>query len=288
MTNKTYAFDWDDNIFHMPTKIKMDQKVGNEWEQIEVEPAEFARIRGDKENYRIRNNDPNQAFDEFVDMGPRGDKAFLEDVKIAISNNEYGPSWEIFKNCLIKGKLFSIVTSRSHEFSSIRKGVEYIIDNLFTLEEKREMYVNCCGFGLNQILLDSFQYHIVKNRTVDYTNFSNDVVISNYLSRCKFYGVGLPFSNSFKEEFQLTEDIAIQDAKKLALNKFISICSDFSNKMLHNFSCGFSDDDKKTINLIKDFFKEKSLEIPNTKLSVFDTSDRKIKGGIKSTFTHTN
>ena len=97
-----------------------------------------------------------------------------------------------------------------------------------------------------------------------------------------------------EEDFEIDEIVSGEAlgtdlmAKKLALNKFISLCSDYSSKMLHNFSFGFSDDDKKTINLIKDFFKEKSLEIPNTKLSVFDTSDRKIKGGVKSTFTYTN
>ncbi len=102
---KNYAFDFDDNIFHMPTKIKMDKKDGDNWIPYDVEPAEFALIRSDKENYRIRDNDPNQAFDEFVDFGPRGNKAFLEDIIIAFDNNNFGPSFEkakTYKNIQIR------------------------------------------------------------------------------------------------------------------------------------------------------------------------------------------
>ena len=291
MNNKLYSFDWDDNIFHMPTKIKMDKKVGEDWYTIDVEPAEFALIRGDKENYRIRNNDPNQAFDEFVDFGPRGSEAFLNDIKIAIGKNDFGPSWEIFINCLKQGKFFSIVTSRSHEYSSIRKGIEYIINNLFTKEEKKEMYISCCGFLHNDIMLDSFGFYINKNSNeIDYDDFTNNKIIKNYLNYCKYYGVGLPFSNDFKKEFEIndTQKVTIQEAKKIALDKFIKIAYEQSKRLLNNFSVGFSDDDKKTIEFIKEFFKDKSSSIPEAKLLVYDTSDRTIKGGVKSKYINGN
>ena len=282
------GFDWDDNILHMPTKIKMDKKANENWEQIEVEPSEFAIIRGDKVNYRIRNNDPVQAFDEFVDFGPRGNVAFLEDVKIAINEGAFGPSWDIFINCLKKGKLFSIVTSRSHEYSSIRQSIEYIINNILSQEDKKEMYINCCGHGLNRVLLDGFMCYTLKNRLhlVDLKNLTKDNVIQRYLNSCKYYGVGLPFSNSFREEFNIPEGhtVSIQEAKKIALDKFIGICKDYSNRLQCDFALGFSDDDKKTVELIKEFFKEKSLTIPKSKLYVYETSDRKIKGGVKTKF----
>ncbi len=292
MTNEKnfhgFGFDWDDNILHMPTKIKMDKKVGETWVIYDVEPAEFALIRCDKENYRIRNNDPSEAFDEFVDFGPRGDKAFLEDVKIALDKKDYGPCWETLLECLINGKLFSIVTSRSHEYASIRKGVEYIVNNILTLEQKKEMYNNCCGFGLNLVLLDGFAFHSLKNRINidDFNDFTNDMVINSYLNNCRYYGVGLPFSNSFKEEFKIdsTQNIPIQEAKKLALNKFIELCNIYSSKQLTNFSVGFSDDDKKTVDLIKEFFKQKSVYHPTSKLFVYDTSNRKIKNGVRTKY----
>ena len=30
-----YAFDWDDNILHMPTTILMDKKEGDDWKKEE-------------------------------------------------------------------------------------------------------------------------------------------------------------------------------------------------------------------------------------------------------------
>ena len=82
-----YAFDWDDNILHMPTVIHMDKKVGDEWKPVDVSTSDFAEVRNDKENYRLRNNDPSEAFSEFRDEGPRGGDAFLLDTKKALSQN---------------------------------------------------------------------------------------------------------------------------------------------------------------------------------------------------------
>ena len=287
------SFDWDDNILHMPTKIKMDKKIGDDWSPIEVEPAEFALIRGDKENYRIRGNDPVQAFDEFVDFGPRGNNAFLEDVITAINNNQYGPSWHTLINCLINANLLGIVTSRSHEYTFLRKGVEYIIDNILSIEEKRKMYINCCDFRLSDIMLDSIYTYDLRNAVdkIDLENLSVNKIVSKYLDTCKYYGVGLPFSNSFKNDFDITDDlkISIQEAKKMALGRLINISDRMFTKVYTNgdleiFHFGFSDDDKKTTELIKEFFNEKSKSFRGAKLCVYDTSDRKIKGGMKTKF----
>ena len=36
-----FAFDIDDNLFHMPTVIHMEKKVNNEWIPIDVSTSEF-------------------------------------------------------------------------------------------------------------------------------------------------------------------------------------------------------------------------------------------------------
>jgi hypothetical protein len=107
-----YAFDWDDNILHMPTYIHMDKKEGDKWVPIDVSTSEFAIVRNDRENYRLVNNNPDEAFSEFRDSGHRGESAFIEDVKLALSKNQYGPSWDSFIDCLKEGALFSIITAR--------------------------------------------------------------------------------------------------------------------------------------------------------------------------------
>ena len=37
-----YAFDWDDNILNMPTKIHMEHLVDGQWISTKVSTAEFA------------------------------------------------------------------------------------------------------------------------------------------------------------------------------------------------------------------------------------------------------
>ena len=59
-----YAFDWDDNILNMPTKIHMEHLVDGQWIPTEVSTAEFAEVRNDKDNWKI--NYAN-AFIEFND-----------------------------------------------------------------------------------------------------------------------------------------------------------------------------------------------------------------------------
>ena len=71
-----YAFDWDDNILNMPTKIHMDHLVDGEWVPTQVSTAEFAEVRNDKTNWRINYDN---AFVEFRDQGERGDKGPLGD-----------------------------------------------------------------------------------------------------------------------------------------------------------------------------------------------------------------
>ena len=70
----------------------------------------------------------------------------------------------------------------------------------------------------------------------------------------------------------------------MALNRFIELCKNQSTRQLLNFSLGFSDDDKKTVDVIKEFFKDKSSYHPESKLVVYDTSNRTIKGGIKTKY----
>ena len=108
-----YAFDWDDNILNMTTPIHMEKLINGQWVQIDVSTAEFSEIRNDKENWRIPSD---LAFSEFRDNGPRGENAFLEDVKSSISMNKFGPAWNDFIKCLSNGCLFAKIKVRGQNF----------------------------------------------------------------------------------------------------------------------------------------------------------------------------
>lgn len=278
-----YSFDWDDNILHMPTVIHMDKKVGDSWEPIDVSTSTFAVVRNDSENYRIRNNDLTLAFSEFRDFGPRGDMAFLEDTIDAINLKKFGPSWDSFIRCLSESSLFSIITARGHEPESIRKSVEYIIDNVLTENEQFLMYSNC--------LKHSYIFSPYDTDNIDRIpkgKLSETKLISDYLDICDFYGVS---SNSFAKEFGESNASNPEVAKQMALDKFVEKCNKYGGKIgVKSVSVGFSDDDPKNVEHIHKFFKEKSGLMHNSddnhevKLSVFKTTNPNLRGGEKTKF----
>lgn len=275
-----YCFDWDDNILHMPTVIHMDKKEGDGWIPVDVSTSEFAEVRNDKDNYRLRNNDPGEAFSEFRDGGPRGEDAFLLDVKKALAEDEKGPSWDDFIDCLREGSLFAIITARGHEPNTIRKAVEYIIDNVLTEEDRYLLYNNC----LKHAYLFSHEGEFDR---VPKGKLSETLLIKDYLDECSFYGVS---SDSFAKEFGMASASNPEKAKELALQKFIDKCNNLGKKVgAKSVSVGFSDDDPKNVEHVRTYFKEKSaleneLMPHDVKLNLYKTTDRSIKGGERTKF----
>jgi hypothetical protein len=274
-----YAFDWDDNILHMPTVIHMDKLVDGEWIPVDVSTSEFAQVRNDVNNYRLVDNNPDKAFSEFRDTGERGKMAFLIDVKDAISSENFGPSWDSFMECLREGAIFSIITARGHEPETMRKAVEYIIDNYLSKDDAYSMYNNC--------LKHSYFF----SRRTEYDRIpkgqlSKTPLIGDYLGFCDFYGVSSP---SFAKEFGEASASNPEYAKELAISKFIEKCNNYGKRVgAKSVSVGFSDDDPKNVEHVRKFFKEKSaLENEfnhKLKLSLYKTTDRSIKGGEMTKF----
>jgi hypothetical protein len=275
-----YAFDWDDNILHMPTVIHMDKLVDGKWVPTDVSTAEFAQVRNDKENYRLVNNSPEEAFCEFRDSGPRGQSAFLTDVKNAISKGQFGPVWNQFKKCLSEGAIFAIITARGHEPESIRGSVEWIIDNILTDDERFLMYSNC----LKHAYL--FSNNVEFDR-IPRGQLSKTPLIKFYLDNCSYYGVS---SQSFAKEFGAASAANPEHAKELALDKFIERCNILGRQVgAKSVSIGFSDDDPKNVEHVRKYFKEKSalvneLQPHKVKLNLYKTTDRSLSGGERTKF----
>ena len=275
-----YAFDFDDNILHMPTFIHMDKLVDGEWIPTDVSTSEFAKVRNDKEVWRLLNNDPVSAFSEFRDVGPRGDNAFIEDVKKALSQNDQGPSWDNFIKCLSEGAIFSIITARGHEPDTIRKAVEFIIDNYLSDEDSNLLYNNCLKHAY--IFADNGDFDRIPSGILSQT-----ALIKTYLDNCDYYGVT---SDWFINKFGSVSASNPEKAKEMALEEFINKC----NKLGHSIgaksvSVGFSDDDSGNVEHVRAYFKEKSalfnkLSSHDVKLNLYDTSDRSVKGGVRDKF----
>jgi hypothetical protein len=208
-TMRYYAFDWDDNILMMPTVIHMEHLIDGEWVPEDVSTEKFARVRNDKENWRPLVVDGEiAAYLEFRDFGPRGQSAFIEDMKKALENGNYGPSWDEFLNCLTKGSIFTIITARGHEPETIRKAVEYIIYNILTEEQQNEMAANLMAF--QDLFLPDFDI-------MDDISFED--LVNGYLDECDFIGVTSP---SFTKKYG--GDVASpEEAKTKALDIFDDI-----------------------------------------------------------------
>ncbi len=246
---KFYAFDWDDNILYMPTKIHMDKLIDGEWVPTDVSTADFADVRNDKENWRILNNNPIEAFSEFRDFGPRGEDAFLEDVKSAISSNKLGPAWDDFIECLTNGSLFSIITARGHEVGPMRKGIEWIIDNILSDDQLYEMYNN----------LLKFAYLFKSNAEFDRIlkgNASSNNLVKLYLDNCEFVGVSAPSRGGSPSNPEKSKEEALMNFKKRI--------DEFASQIGVKAMIGFSDDDLGNVKHIEDLIDSLNHEkFPN-------------------------
>ena len=266
-----YCFDWDDNLLSMPTKINMEHKVGEEWILNPVSTEHFAEIRSDLENWRPVKN----AYVEFGDFGPRGRNAFLDDIKSSMGGAVYpqkplkaAPSWDKFIQCLESGSVFSIITARAHSDEVLRSGVEWVIDNYLSWEQKKNMYNNCLSF--NYIFKTPGQYEPSNE------DMSKHPLISAWLDQCGFYGVSNPdFVAIHKSGGAEKPEIG----KEIAFKEFVKRVSDFANKLGVRFKLGVSDDDLKNVLHYKTVLSELKDLYPEAEFTVIDTS----KGGYERT-----
>lgn len=233
-----YAFDWDDNILNMTTVIHMDKKVNGEWVPTDVSTAEFAEVRGDKENWRVLNNDPEAAFSDFRDNGPKGINAFLDDVKKSISMKRFGPAWNDFMECLSNGCIFAIITARGHESEGMRLGIDWIIDNILTEEQLYSMYNNLLKFAYIFNINSGEQPRILKGQP------SKNELVKMYLDSCDFVGVSSPSRGGSPSN--------PEKAKEEALLEFKSKVNKFAEQVGMSAKIGFSDDDLKNVKHIED------------------------------------
>jgi len=240
-----YAFDWDDNVLRMPTVIHMEKKEGDSWVPVDVSTAEFAVVRNDMENYRLQND----AFCEFRDEGPRGEDAFLIDVKNAISQNRFGPAWHDFIECLTHGSIFAIITARGHEAPAMRKGIEFIIDEILTPDQQEQMYNYLLKYAY-MYREDEGQERILKGKP------SQNSLVKKYLDACDLVGVSSPSRGG--------SPASPEKSKEDALMQFKDKVNKYAQSLGLEAKIGFSDDDVKNVKHIEDLVSNLNKErFPN-------------------------
>lgn len=282
---KYYIFDWDDNILHMPTKIRMERMddKGN-WSPVEVSTSTFALVRADTARYRPPSDGGwGAAFRNFQDEP--GTNTFIEDTIAALERVEHGekpgPSYTALKKTLREGRLFAIVTARGHSPATIEKAVRIFIRYALSEDERAEMMSNLRGY---RRWIDGI---------ADADLGSDAEELDYYLGLCRYSAVTyegfkerLANDPIYKEKMATATTAARPElAKEFAIQDFVEHIFHMlrrSGRLDRSVSIGFSDDDVGNVKTVTRFIQaELSRRYEGIKFVVYDTSDRTLSKGRK-------
>ena len=235
---KYYAFDWDDNIMFMPTKIYLKDDQGN---SVGMSTEDFAEYRTeigvndfDYEGHTI------VGFDDlpFRDFKVEGDRQFVKDAMVA----QTGPAWDDFVEAVNNGSVFSIITARGHTPTVLKAAVYNLIK------------ANKNGIN-SKLLVDNLKKY---RDLADEEILSDDELIKEYLDLCRFHPVTYGQGSAANPEELKIEAMGkfIRYIRLLAhrLQKKAFIKNKISNYF--NPSIGFSDDDERNVKSMKSHFKD--------------------------------
>jgi len=281
---KYYIFDWDDNILHMPTKIRMERlEDDGTWRPVELSTATFALVRSDTEHYRAPGGKWREAFRNFEDSPQRDN--FLEDTRAALARiaagERPGPSFNALRKTLREGRIFAIVTARGHSPAAVERAVRCFIDEVLTPEEREEMMSSLRGYrqwldgvGDGELGTDAEE--------LDY-----------YLSMCRYSAVTYEgFAKRMAADPIYQEKLAVAPtaaqpelAKEFAIRDFVEHVFHMlrrSGNLNRPVSIGFSDDDKGNVKSVSRYIVgELARRFEGIKFVVYDTSDRTLSKGRK-------
>lgn len=232
---KYYAFDWDDNILEMPTQIIIKTEDGKEVGMSTQDFAEYRTIIGNEPFQYKGDTIVGYSENPYRNFRVEGDSQFIVDAMLG----ETGPSWDDFVEAVNGGSIFSIITARGHTPSVLRDAVYNMI------------MTNHKGISKEELISNLKKYRDFVGEEI----MSDDEIVEKYLDMLKFYPVTYGEGSASNPE----------EGKIKALREFISYVREMSSKLnkraffkndiKNNFipQIGFSDDDSKNIESIKDF-----------------------------------
>ena len=246
-TMKYYAFDWDDNLMYMPTKIYL---VDEDGDSVGMSTEDFAEYRTeigkkpfDYEGHTIVGFDN----DAFRDFKVTGDKKFLIDAMKAPT----GPAWDDFVEAVNNGSVFAIITARGHTPSVLKNAVYNLI--------KRNMH----GLNEKEIVKNLRKYREI----ADEEDLTDDELLRTYLEMCKYHPVSFGEGSAANpEELKVSAMRQFMEYVK-TLSQRLQEKAYMKNKISNYFTpyIGFSDDDLKNVEAMKKHFDDESgLDIYHT------------------------
>jgi len=253
---KYYAFDWDDNIMYMPTKIILKDDEG---EEVPMSTEDFAEYRLEigKEPFEYEGHQ----IVGFADLPFRyftvtGDKNFIIDSMMA----KEGPAWGDFVEAINNGSIFSIVTARGHTPSVMKEAVYNLIVS------------NHSGINTEELVRNLEKYRDL----ADEEQLSKEEMIREYLDLCKFYPVTYGEGSATNPEEGKIKALKEFVSHVKHLSKFIGKQAFLKKKIVnHEPQIGFSDDDLRNVEKVKGHFEND----PENIIKTYSTA-----GGIKKRY----
>jgi len=255
---KYYAFDWDDNILHMPTKIRLKSESGD---LVEMSTEDFATYRSKigKEDFNYEGEIVVGFYDDpFRNFTEKGDKQFLIDCMMASP----GPAWSDFVEAINTGSIFAIITARGHKPSTIKEACyNFIISDYDEISSDE--------------LVENLVKYIKLTKKTKLLSKTKKEMIEFYLNMCQFSPVSYNNEEAAKHPEQ---------AKIKALSTFEKNVRRLSEKLGHSYeienevsgyftpTIGFSDDDPKNVEMVK----KHTEQDPESIITTYSTA-----GGIK-------
>ena len=253
---KYYAFDWDDHIMYMPTKIVLKDENGNEVGMSTEDFAEYRQEIGKSPfNYKGKTI-VGYGDDPFRKFRTAGDKQFKVDAMIA----KTGPAWSDFVEAINNGSIFSIITARGHNPQSLKD----VVYNLIVSDHN----------GINKDLLVK---NLRKYRDIVGMEDKSDMeLIKDYLDMNRYYPVTFGQGSAANPEelkvLAMKEFLSYVKAQAKELGKKLYIKDEIANKFIP--SIGFSDDDIRNVEVMSKHFEDEPA------LKTYSTA-----GGIKTRYS---
>lgn len=254
---KYYAFDWDDNIMIMPTKIILKDEDGDE---VGMSTEDFAEYRTEigKEPFEYEGHTiAGYAEEPFRFFREKGNKQFIIDSMMA----KPGPAWPDFVEAINNGSIFSIVTARGHNPEVLKESVYNLIVS------------NHNGIDSNELVKNMEKYRDI----VGDENTTKKDIIREYLDLCRFYPVTFGEGSAANPEEGKIK--ALKDFVNYvkSVSKYINKKAYLKNKVTNRFlpTIGFSDDDLRNVEKVKSHFEKE----PDNIIKTYSTA-----GGIKKPY----
>ena len=232
-----WAFDFDGNILKTPTKLYL---INNEtwkeevfeWHILDQHPEMISWINPP---YRIHEKSYN-SFAHFRDFSEHenhnGANQLLDDIKYALENQDFSPSFQLFKNTfLVQARLFAIITARGHSGENMARAMIEINKVTLNEEEKDTQYKNICRV-----------YELFEWKKANFSSH-HEAVWYYFHVIARYYPVSSTITSNWLE---VPRNMLSSEKKTMAMKHFISTTKRRIQNITElrniHYSIGFSDD----------------------------------------------